>query len=278
MALNTDASRPSWNPDLYASLDADDLVPDALIIRTGTYAGSVEGDAPSVRVPYVSDDGTAAVVAEGGTITPNDSTPAEIVFATDKVSRMIKVSREQLAQSGAAERLARSMARSVIVKADDLYLNNAANPTGLLLTAGLATAGDLGGATDPTVFEAYDAVGAIENDGGQATHILFNPLDWALLSKLPDETGSARSLLADVHDASRRSLAGVPVIVSNHVTQGAALMLDQSEIITAYGNLLMARSDDFYFDSDSVALRLTWRLGFKVARVARLQRLTVAAA
>lgn len=278
MATNTDTGRISWSPDLISTFDADDLIPEALIVRTASLAGFVEGDAPSVRVPYVSADAAASTSAEGAALTAVDPTLAEIVVSTDKVGQLIKVSREQIKQPGAAERLARSMARAVITKADDIYLNNAANPTGLLLTGSLATAGDLGGATGPDVFAAYDAVGAIEDDGGTATHVLINPLDWATLAKLPDESGSARSLLADVHDASRRSLAGVPVIVSNHVTAGAALMLDSSEVVAAYGQLDLARSDDFYFDSDSVALRLTFRLGWKVARVARLQKLTIAAA
>ena len=276
MTINT--STQAWAPNLISSFDADDLVPEALIVRTASLAGTVEGDAPSVRVPYVSDDGDAAVVAEGGDITPDEPTPAEIVVETDKVSKLIKVSREQIKQAGAAERLARSMARAVVAKADALYLHNASAPTGLLNTGSLATAGDLGGATGPDVFAAYDAVGAIEDDGGATTHVLINPVDWALLCKLPEIDGSAKSLLADVHDASRRSLAGVPVIVSNHVTAGAALMLDSSEVVAAYGQLELARSDDFYFGSDSVAIRLTFRLGWKVARVARLQKLTIAAA
>lgn len=278
MAVNTDAGRIGWSPDLISTFDADDLVPEALIVQTGSFAGTVEGDAPSVRVPYVPTDASAAVAAEGATIAESTPTLDELVVSTDKVAQLIKVSREQIAQPGAAERIARSMARAVTSQADALYLNNASAPTGLLNTASLATAGDLGGATDPNVFAAYDAVGAIEDDGGTATHVLINPVDWATLCKLPENTGSAKSLLADVHDASRRSLAGVPVLVSNHVTAGGALMLDRSEIVAAYGQLQLARSDEFYFDSDSVALRLTFRLGWTVARVGRLQLLTIAAA
>lgn len=278
MAINTDAGRIGWSPDVISSFDADDLIPEALIIQTGSFAGTVEGDAPSVRVPYVPTDASAAVAAEGAVIPESTPTLDEIVVSTDKVAQLVKVSREQINQDGAAERIARSMARAVTTQADALYLNNLSAPTGLLNTAGLATAGDLGGATGNDVFAAYDAVGAIENDGGQATHLLINPTDWALLCKIPETSGSARSIMADVHDASRRSLAGVPVIVSRHVTAGAALMLDRSEIVAAYGQLQLARSDEFYFDSDSVALRLTMRLGWTVARTARLQKLTIAAA
>lgn len=278
MALNTDTSRIAWSPDLISSFDADDLVPDALILTAASYAGSVEGDAPSVRVPYVSADATAATVAEGATISASDPTLDEIVVSTDMVAQLVKVSRGQINQDGAAERIARSMARAVTKKADDLFLNNASAPTGLLNTSGLATAGDLGGSTDPNVFAAYDAVGAIEDDGGTPTHVLFNPKDWATISKIPETSGSAKSIMADVHDASQRSLAGVPVVVSNHVSQGAALMLDKSEIVAAYGQLQLARSDDFYFDSNSVGLRLTFRLGWTVARVNRLQKLTIASA
>jgi hypothetical protein len=96
VALNTDADRISWSPDLISSFDADDLVPEALILRTGSLAGFVDGDAPSVRVPYVPTDAAASVTAEGATMTAVDPDLDEIVVQTDKVTQLVKVSREQI--------------------------------------------------------------------------------------------------------------------------------------------------------------------------------------
>ena len=47
-------SAAAWRPDLYEFAPADAL-PEALILQCTTQAGSVEGDAPSVRVAFVDD-------------------------------------------------------------------------------------------------------------------------------------------------------------------------------------------------------------------------------
>jgi hypothetical protein len=48
-------------------LPASDVVPDALVLLTSTVSGAVDGDAPSVRVPYVT-DAAAGFVAEAATM------------------------------------------------------------------------------------------------------------------------------------------------------------------------------------------------------------------
>lgn len=267
-----------WAPNVVSTFNPDDMLGEALIVTAATRAGEVEGDAPTVLVPYVSSDPDAGFVAEGEQIALQDVGASQIVIGTDKVAVVTRVSRELTNQPGASERIAQSLRRSLTVKADTAFLTNATDPTGLLSMAGVATAGDLGGATDPNLFAAYDAVAAIEADGGQATQLLVNPTDWATLSKLPEADGSNRSLLADVHDAARRSLAGVPVIVHAAVTQGTALMLDRSEVVAAYGQMELARSEDAFFQHDAVGIRATWRIGWNVVRPARLQLLTIGAA
>lgn len=267
-----------WAPNVVSTFNPDDMLGEALIVTAATRAGEVEGDAPTVLVPYVSSDPDAGFVAEGEQIALQDVGASQIVIGTDKVAVVTRVSRELTNQPGASERIAQSLRRSLTVKADTAFLTNASDPTGLLSMAGVATAGDLGGATDPNLFAAYDAVAAIEADGGQATQLLVNPTDWATLSKLPEADGSNRSLLADVHDAARRSLAGVPVIVHAAVTQGTALMLDRSEVVAAYGQMELARSEDAFFQHDAVGIRATWRIGWNVVRPARLQLLTIGAA
>lgn len=136
---------------------------------------------------------------------------------------------------------------------------------------GIATAGAL----DTDLFAASDAIAAIEDDGGAATHMLVNPLDLGALSKLPEGTGSNRSLLADVHNPTTRSIAGVPVIVHSAVPHGEALAIDSSEVVAAYGKVDLPRSDDAFFSYDAVGIRATFRLGWSVVRPARLQKLTI---
>lgn len=278
MTATTSNTGQGWAPNTVSTFDPDDMLTEALIVSAATKAGEVEGDAPSVLVPYVATDPAADVVAEGTEISLTDGGYDQIQVSTHKVAVVTRVARELTTQPGASERIANSLRRSVTAKADALFMSNASAPTGLLQVAGIATAGDLGGATDPNLFAAYDAVAAIEDDGGQATHLLINPTDWATLSKLPVASGSNQSLLADVHDAAQRTLAGVPVIVHPAVTAGTALMLDKSEIVAAYGQLQLARSDDAFFQMDAVGIRATWRIGWGIVRTERLQKLTIGAA
>lgn len=276
MTTTTTTAAEAWRPNVISTFDPDDMLTEALIVQAATKAGFVDGDTPRVLVPYVDTDPTAGFVAEGAPIDLADVGASQIAIDTDKVAVVTRVSRELTSQPGAAERIANSLRRSVVAKADAAFLANASNPTGLLALAGIGTAGDLANTTNTDVFAAYDAVALIEADGGTATHVMINPLDWAILSKLPAATGSNQSLLANVHDAAARSLAGVPVIVHAAVTQGTALMLDRSEIVAAYGDLQLARSEDAFFTYDAVAIRATWRIGWNVVRAARLQKLTIA--
>lgn len=275
MTTTTTTAAEAWRPNVVSRFNPDDMLSEALIVQAATKAGTVEGDTPRVLVPYVAADPTAGFVAEGAPIDLSDVGADQIAIDTDKIAVVTRVSRELVDQNGAAERIANSLRRSVTAKADAAFLTNASNPTGLLAVAGIGTAGDLANTTNTDVFAAYDAVALIEADGGTATHVMVNPLDWAVLSKLPTATGSNQSLLANVHDAAARSLAGVPVIVHAAVTQGTALMLDRSEVVAAYGELELARSDDAFFTYDAVAIRATWRIGWNIVRPARLQKLTI---
>jgi len=267
----TTAVGQGWAQSVVSDFDPDDVMQTALVQVAATKAGEIEGDTPTVIVPYVRTDPPAAVVAEDNTISTTDGEYDQIEISTSKVAVVTRISNEVANHPNAAARIARAVSRSVTTKADTNFT------AALLAVDDVATAGDLGGTTDPNLFAAYDAVGAIEADGGQATHLLINPVDWATLCKLPTATGSNMSLLADVHDAAARALAGVPVIVHSAMPQGTALMLDRSEVVAAVGPLKLARSDDAFFTADAVAIRATFRSGVAVVRPTRLQKLTIAA-
>lgn len=271
MTTTTTNTPEGWSPSVVSRYNPDDMLSDALIIRAATFAGAVDGDEPAVLVPYVATDPEAGFVAEGQPIDNSDTGSAQVVITTNKVAVVTRMSRELTNHPSAAERIAGSVRRSVIAKADAAFLGNNEDPTGLFNIDGINTAGNLG--TD--LFAAYDAVAAIEADGGQATHVLIHPTDWGALSKLPVADGSNQSLLANVHDAATRSLAGVPVIVHSAVPAGEAMVLDRSEVVGAYGQLQLMRSDDAFFTYDSVAIRATFRLGWRVIRPARLAKLTI---
>ncbi len=262
----------AWAPHQVATFNADDSVSRALILRCATRCGEVEGDAPSVLVPWIRSDPAANVVAEGAEITQTEAEFDQVAVTTRKVATLSQVSYEMTQQPGAATRLAQSMQRSLVAKADQVFMDSA-DPVGLLHVDGITA----GGALEDNLDALADAVAEVEAAGGSADVLLVHPKDWAVLAKLKRATGSNESLLGDAHDAPERSLSGVPVIVHAAATQGTALLLDRSEIVSAIGDVRLARSEDAAFNQDAVAIRGTWRFGFNVIRPDRLVSLTVGA-
>ena len=65
-----------------------------------------------------------------------------------------------------------------------------------------------------------DAVAAIEDASGQATHIVGSPQSWADLSKFKQADNSNVSLAGAGTTARSRTLVSVPVLVSNSVPDG----------------------------------------------------------
>ncbi len=49
-------------------------------------------------------------------------------------------------------------------------------------------------------------------------------------------------------------------------------------MLSVYGSVQLATSTDYYFGSDNIALRATFRFGQKIADTARVVKLTVATA
>ena len=123
-----------------------------------------------------------------------------------------------------------------------------------------------------------DAVATIEDASGSATHIVCSPSSWADLSKFTQATDSNMSLVSAGTTAPTRTLLSVPVLVSNSMTDGTMLVLDKSTILSVYGSVQLATSTDYYFGSDNVAMRATFRFGQKIADTARVVELTVAGA
>lgn len=270
MATKTTPTSPrAWRPDITAYLPGD-VIPDALILTHAIVAGRIEGDEPAVRVPFVADDGTVGIVAEGAEIPDANQAFDEVVVTTDKVAALGKYSYETLAQPEAARLVTDSLTRSVTRKANRLFLGNASNPTGLLNLAGVTDAGDVKDSLDAVV----DAVAGIEAAGGTATHIVAAPDAWANLSKLKDGSSSNRSLIGAGTESAARALLSIPVTISPDMPEGELLVIDRNTVVAAVSDVRVARSEDAYFSSDVVAIRVTFRLGWDVMRPERVARLS----
>lgn len=277
MAIQTTPnSAYAWSPDL-VTFTAQDIIPEALILQTSTVSGSIEGDAPAVRVPYV-DDAEADFVAEGAEIPEADPTLAEVVVHTGKVSQLVRVSREQWTQDGAAGLLSNSVRRAIINRANVAYLAQEAPaspavtpPAGLLNIDGVHDGGIVGDNLDTLA----DAFATIEAANGTPTHIVASPSAWSHLRKLKTGEAANTMLLGAGTQDTEKFLFGTQVLTSPAVPAGGLVVMDSTAVVSAVGPVMVQTSEHVYFTSDSIGLRCTFRFGQNLVRPDRVATLTV---
>lgn len=269
--IATTSTAKAWAPDI-VTFPAADVVPDLLLLQCSTVAGAIQGDEPALRVPFIDDD-SATFVAEGAEIDEAEPTLSEITVHTAKLAQLVRVSREQYLQSGTAGMLSDSMRRAVTNAANTAFLGQAAPtppavapPAGLTNITGVTAGGDVDGDLDALV----DAIAGISAAGGNPSHVLLSPAGWANMRKLKVGTGSAQSLLGAGTTDAAASLLGVPTLVTGALTGSSGLVIDKSAVVSAVGNIEVAVSQDAFFQSDSVGVRVTLRAGWNVVRPERL--------
>lgn len=259
-------------------LAPEQTIPQSVLIIATTKAGEVEGDAPAVRVPAINLDADTGFVAEGSAITESDPDLSELVILTGKIAVLVKASREQLAQPAALDVITAEIKRSVLAKVDWALLQQPAPvapathpPAGLLAHA--TAAGTVADNLDAVI----DAVAAIEAlPGGMCTNIVASPDSWAELAKLKTALDSNVSLIGAGTESPTKTLLSIPVTVTSAMPANKVLLVDRNKTLSAYGAIQVSRSDDFYFNSDNVALRATFRFGAGFVDAKAGQVLTVA--
>jgi len=251
---------------------AQDVIPDALILQVTDRAPLADGDSPQVRIPYV-DDVDASFVDEGTAIDQATPTLSEITVNTKKVAVITTVSNEAYRARGVEGLLTNSLRRSVINKADHAFLQNVADPTGLVNTPGIHDGGALGDNLDTLV----DAIAQVETNGAAPTHIIAAPDTWAAIRKLKTGDASNQPLVnQQVAAETQRVVEGLPVIVSRHAEPGSLLILDRNEIVSSVSNVELATTQDAYFSEDAVGIRASIRFGWGVIRGNRIAKLALA--
>ncbi|ORV90669.1 major capsid protein [Mycobacterium interjectum] len=272
----TTTSEYGWRPDSVEFL-AEDVVPRALILQTSTIAGDVDGDAPSVHVPYIVDagqDGTGAVFkAEGADLDDEEPTLDEIEIKTKKLTRLATISQEQFNKAPTAAQVSASFARDLVRRADAAYLGENTSPLiGLLHVSGFVDAADpIGTDLDPLV----DLLAELEVNGAEPTALIVDPFSWAKIKKLKVADNYHQSLLgAGTEDAAPRLLS-LPVLKSRFIPANSGIVVDKSQIVSAVGPVKVAQSEHAAFRSDAVVLRATWRIAWGVPRPERIGRFSV---
>ncbi len=279
----TTTSPKAWGPDVQA-LAPEGVIPESVLIAATSRVATVEGDAPSVRIPAINLEPDTGFVAEGANINEADPDLSEMVLNTGKVACLVKLSREQISQPNASATVTQEINRAMVSRVNFALLQQAAPvapaawpPAGLLVHA------TGGGVVTDNLDAIIDAVAAIEEIGGSATHILAAPSAWAALNKLKmfdagEDAGSQSnaSLLGSGTVAAQRTLLNVPVMSTVGMPTKSLLVLDKRMTLSAYGSLNVAISNDFYFGSDNVAVRATIRFGAGFSKAGAGVKLTVA--
>ena len=270
--ITTAGSAGAWSPDQY-SFAAGDVVPQALILNTSTVSGEVDGDEPSLRVAYVDDAESAAYYAEGTQIAEDDPVLNEVVVQTKKLARLVNLSSEQFRQAHTAEQVSQSVARDLVRKADNSYLGDTTEPTGLLHAVGTVDGGEIDGSLDALV----DLVADLEANGATPSAVVVDPATWGALLKLKVADTYNQSLLGAGTTDAQPLLLSLPVLRSRFIPANSGLVVDRTAIVSAAGPVRVAQSEHALFSSDAVQLRATWRIGWKVMRPERIGKFTVAA-
>lgn len=275
----TPNSAQAWRPDVYEFAPAD-IIPEALVLQCTTVGADVEGDAPAVRVAYVDDD-EAQLSDEAAEIPEAQPDLAERVIYTSKITQLVRLSNEQFLQPSTAENIAQSVARAVTRRGDLFFVQQAA-PTapavapvaGLANVAGLTAGGHVADSLDVLV----DLIATLQHNLAVPSLLLLDPTGWAEFRKLKTGTDRNLSLLGAGTTDAQAMLLSLPVVVNVAVPEGQGFVIDRNAIMSAVGSLKIAQSDQRYFESDSVGVRATWRLGHAVVRPERIGTFTIGGA
>lgn len=276
-STTTTTAAQVWRPD--ANVFApEDALPDAAILTHSTVSASIEGDAPSMRVGYVS-DANAAYHTEGAALTDTDPELDEIVVITQEIGFYHEMSRDQYRKTSTPEQLAASVARSITKLADKSFLSEA-NPTspavrpigGLENYTGLSSQT----AVATNIDKLIDLEATVRTAGADPTAWVMAPDAWAILRKMKQvSTGGNLGLLGSGTEDAKPYLLSIPVFLNSQMTSKTGLLVDKNEIISAVSGLEVDVDHSAAFKSVKVAIRGTWRIGYGVPRPGRIGKFTL---
>lgn len=269
-----------WRPDAntFAPVDA---IPDAAILRHSTVSAKIEGDAPVMRVGYVS-DADAQYHNEGDSLAETDPALNEIEVITQEIGYYTEMTRDQFRKASTPEQLAASVARSIIKKADRSFLAEI-NPTAPAIRP-IGGVINYPGLTSQTGVASLDKLIDLEADvraaGANPTSWILAPTTWAAARKWKTGgttgAGSNETVLgAGTNDAERRLLS-IPVALNAALPAGSGLLVDDREIISAASALEVDTDNSSAFRRVMVAIRGTWRIGYGIPRAVRIGKFTLA--
>jgi HK97 family phage major capsid protein len=284
------ASSAAGVPTAYSTQWFDRLRAQVGVLAAGPVVMDVEGE--SLKVPTITASATVSTYGESAAITASDPTTAWVTLNPVKVAVLTKVSREAVEDSGSdlLRAVELDLVRSIGTTLDAQFIagdGTGSNMTGLL-SVGSVTAGPSLGTNGASLTFAHlaDTVAAYESAGGDlSTAAWFGaPRTWASVRSLKD--AQQRPIFtADPTQDVQRSIFGVPFFVSGAVpitqTAGSSsdcstlLLVDMSRLLIGRSRDVEVRySEDAYFGSDEIGVRVTARFDIKPSHAAAIVKTT----
>jgi len=265
-------------PDDYAALIVQPVIDRAVATNTST---TIRTESTTTHVPTLTDDVSAAWVAEGEEITPDDPTFTETAVTPSKVAALSIISREMAQDSSPAssEIVGASMVRDIARQVDAAFFGALAAPapSGLDALAGISTvnAGTSWADLDPFA----EAQSLAEAEYAMITGFVANPADVLALMTLKSATGSNAALLQpDPTAPATRQINGVPLYTSPAVTAGEVWAVPEERALAIVrDDVRLEVSNDAYFSSDRVGVRATMRVGFAFPHPASIVKISITA-
>jgi len=228
-----------------------------------------------IKVPVEATRPLATAIDEATSITPLDPTFSSLTLKSQKVAVLTKVSRELLEDSGidVVSYLGRTLGTSIGIKVNNLLTvgTGTDEPNGIVTAASSAVAGGTGvtGAftADNLIDLAHSVDGAYVRLGAG---FMMRRTTMGALRKLKDNQGQYLYLPA-AEVGAPDSFMGFPIYenpdvpavalkTTGNVGKSVLFGATSSYHVRQVGGVELARSDDAYFASDEIGLRLTIRI------------------
>lgn len=235
--------------------------------------------ASSVRIPILTGDASAAWVPEGSEIPISDSNFDEAVVRFDALKGLSIVSNELVADSSpeASAIVGESLARDIANKLDSAFFGAtvANGPSGIGSVSG-AQAVDAGTAVtnlDPF----HEAISKAEEVGASVGAFVTSPAMALTLAKLKTGAGSNSHLLGqDPTSPTKRTIAGIPLYVSQYVEASAVWGIPEDRVIVGLRKDVSVETDrSALFTSDRTAIRAVLRAGFAFPHAESVTKIVV---
>lgn len=240
---------------------------------------------PTVRekisFPVVRKDAAAAWTNEGGEIAFSDPTFDNVTVTPSKIAGMTRVTNELAKDSSPAglDLVGQSLTRNLATQIDAAFFGNLAAPApkgleslppGAIDEHGAYTYGHSsvfwGNTAAPTSLDPLvEALAVADAQGTNVTAFVTDPATAAALLKLRTDSTDSNVLLlgSDATTQVTRRVLGVPLLVNIAVKPGTIWALDKSlTLAVVRSQPELAFDSSLYFGSDSVAVRVTMRIGF----------------